>query len=100
MSVVTMAVAVIHNTICEILGNSGKLSQLFCCSGVDINRRGHIEGLDVRLVREVLHTLRQNEFSIRGVPALGKRTRHQGIKAEPTKACPAQPGREQVRLSL
>ena len=42
MSVVTVAVPVIHNTVREIFGNSWKLSQLFDGRGVDINAADHI----------------------------------------------------------
>jgi hypothetical protein len=54
-----VAAPVIHNTIRKIFGNSGKLSQLFCCRGVDVNGGGHIDGLDVHQLLEVLHTLRE-----------------------------------------
>jgi hypothetical protein len=42
MSEVTMAVPVIHNAVCEVFGNSGKLGQLFDLCGVDINGGDHI----------------------------------------------------------
>ena len=47
MSVVTMAIAVIHNAVREIFCNPGKLSQLFDRRGVDIDGGDHIANLDV-----------------------------------------------------
>jgi hypothetical protein len=42
MSEVTVAVPVIHNAVCEVFGNSGKLSQLFDVRSVDVNGGDHI----------------------------------------------------------
>ena len=58
MSEVTVAVPVIHNAVCEVFGNSGKLGQLFDVRSVEINGGGHIGDLDVFPLREVLHTSR------------------------------------------
>ena len=42
MSEVTVTVPVIHNTVCEVFGNSGKLSQLFDVRSVDVDGGDHI----------------------------------------------------------
>lgn len=51
-----MAVSVIHNAVCEILGDSRKLGQLFYCRDVDTDSGRH-PTLDVPFALEVLHTL-------------------------------------------
>ena len=57
ISEITAPVPVIHNAICEILGDSGKLGQLFYCRGVDTDSGSH-PALDVPFALEVLPTLR------------------------------------------